>query len=457
MLGALCALHLSNKKPYDGSIISLVSILGLIIVYFKFDTNMAYPSWYGLLPCVFTALIILNLNSRFSNYVFGNRFMAYLGMISYSIYLVHWPISAYGNYLTLGEMSFSFKILSILLVFLLSNFVYFVIERQFLSKSGISKSKKASLIFLYILSVAFSFFIINNSGFDNRFNASQYGFVDAKEDLQSQRDICTYKKVGKINLCYFGSLNDTKPLDVVLMGDSHAWHFLSGLNSVFKRNGISAVKINQAGGTLPSAVGSTTTNKGPKPQTRKYFPLLRVLSPKIVILSARWGLYSNSRGSYGSKVHYQVIPGVYEKREDAKSAFEYSMGKTLDYIEGTKVRAVVIGQVPEFGVSPEYCQEMIPVMNYLGGKCTPNTFTKNFEYMEISNEYFSARKNITFINMIESMCSKDSCSYYDDKNILLYKDGDHITYMGSIFLASTYIEKIILNGLSKEGIGSESN
>ena len=182
-----------------------------------------------------------------------------------------------------------------------------------------------------------------------------------------------------------------------------------------------------------------------------------MLSPKIVILSARWGLYSNSRGSYGSKVHYQVIPGVYEKREDAKSAFEYSMGKTLDYIEGTKVRAVVIGQVPEFGVSPEYCQEMIPVMNYLGGKCTPNTFTKNFEYMEISNEYFSARKNITFINMIESMCSKDSCSYYDDKNILLYKDGDHITYMGSIFLASTYIEKIILNGLSKEGIGSESN
>lgn len=442
MLGVVCALYLYKYKGFESSNCFMLSLLLLGGVLVFYESSLAYPSFLGVIPSALAALLILNINSKAACFVFGNRYMEYVGRMSYSIYLVHWPVSVFLNYMIVEPLDIYGRVLAILIVFILSSMIYHFIERHYLNYDNVKRIKRYYFSVLFFLLAFISMFVIIENGIPSRLEEGEYKFVDVAEDLNKQRAICDYHQIDNINVCYFGKVDSDKKPDIVLMGDSHAWHMLSGLDRLLKMKGIRAAKINQAGGTLPSIVGNTYTREGPKPQTRKYFPLLAKLTPKIVIMSARWGLYSNSKGTYGSKSHYQVVPDVFVSAESSEESFRYSMDKTLDYVTNLGGRVLVLGQVPEIGVSREYCAEVLPFEKYLGSKCSANSKELNETYLQFSNGYFEGKDFIDFVNMFELMCQGAECSYKDSSGTLFYKDGDHITYDAAIYLVDKYISEI---------------
>ena len=74
---------------------------GLILYsLFAFDDTIAFPYWYALVPCTGAALIIYaGSRARFTAFLVSNKAMVGIGLISYSLYLVHWPLITFWYYL----------------------------------------------------------------------------------------------------------------------------------------------------------------------------------------------------------------------------------------------------------------------------------------------------------------------------------------------------------------------
>jgi peptidoglycan/LPS O-acetylase OafA/YrhL len=79
--------------------IMAVGGLGMILVPFLvYADHTPFPFPGALLPCIGTALLIWAGGSCLTSKLWTNRPMIWTGRISYSLYLVHWPLIIYYNY-----------------------------------------------------------------------------------------------------------------------------------------------------------------------------------------------------------------------------------------------------------------------------------------------------------------------------------------------------------------------
>jgi peptidoglycan/LPS O-acetylase OafA/YrhL len=92
MAGSAVALYGARKQSgpaFNVAAIAGVVLLGLSIVVF--DSSVPYPGWRALLPIAGTALVIFGRDSVVTRLLSAWPFQ-FLGRISYSVYLWHWPL-----------------------------------------------------------------------------------------------------------------------------------------------------------------------------------------------------------------------------------------------------------------------------------------------------------------------------------------------------------------------------
>lgn len=172
-LGAICAHILIYKNlSYSSLIKNLLSTIGIILIVFSiffFSRQTVFPSFYTLVPTVGTSLIILFADrDTFINKILSIKFVVSIGLISYSLYLWHQPLLAFGR-IFFNDLSTFKKLILIFLSVLMSIFSYFFIEKIFRDKNKIDfkfyfKTIAITSIFLVLFShVIYNFFSSKNS------------------------------------------------------------------------------------------------------------------------------------------------------------------------------------------------------------------------------------------------------------------------------------------------------
>ena len=165
-LGAICA-YLITYKNLSFSILlkNLLSIIGIVIILLSilfFNRQTVYPSFYTLCPTIGTAFIILFANKEtFIKKILSIKLFVAIGLISYSLYLWHQPLLAFGK-VFFDDFSISKRLISILISILLSIFSYYFIEKIFRDKDKINFKIffKIGLI-ITILLISFSYLSMN--------------------------------------------------------------------------------------------------------------------------------------------------------------------------------------------------------------------------------------------------------------------------------------------------------
>ena len=160
-----------NKNLYNKKISNLLTLFGLILIFisfFYFEEKTLHPSFLTVIPIFGTSLVIFFSGDKFFvNRILSNNLLVKIGLISYALYLWHYPI------FTLLKLSdnfdfFSQKIIAVVITFIFSITSYFLIEKP-------SRNKKNSfkLIFLIfsgicILTIFVANISINKNGFYER-------------------------------------------------------------------------------------------------------------------------------------------------------------------------------------------------------------------------------------------------------------------------------------------------
>ena len=149
VIGALlvwiCSLKIEHR-----AINELLFWLGMAMVLYAivfFDETMLFPSYFALIPCLGAAFLIYSGDRAHFSAIFENRLSVSIGLISYSLYLVHWPIVVFWQYVKEPvALGFLDKLGIVLFSFLLAFISYYFVEKPFRKKGfsiGIKKWKIA--------------------------------------------------------------------------------------------------------------------------------------------------------------------------------------------------------------------------------------------------------------------------------------------------------------------------
>lgn len=123
---------LPKQAPFSIRSPDLLSIFGLILVVtasFALNETFLYPGWYALLPTTGTVLLIFSGPNSVIGKLLSNRIAAGLGLISYPLYLWHWPILSFVAILQPDGPNLVVKTLAMAGALALASLTFVAIER----------------------------------------------------------------------------------------------------------------------------------------------------------------------------------------------------------------------------------------------------------------------------------------------------------------------------------------
>ena len=196
--------------------------IGLLLIGHSilfFNDKMSHPSLYTLSPIIGVCLIIwFSDKNEIITKILSTKLFVLIGLISYSLYLWHYPIFAFYRY-TFAKGSIFNEILIVIGLFTISSISYFFVEKNFRNPKIKFKKILNTLCFLLIVICLTSYFVIFKNGFPNKgiidgINLDANYFVEEISDWE--KEINSKETFDNIN-----SKNDI----ITVIGDSHANNF----------------------------------------------------------------------------------------------------------------------------------------------------------------------------------------------------------------------------------------
>ncbi|HOO49911.1 MAG TPA: acyltransferase family protein, partial [Alphaproteobacteria bacterium] len=221
------------RKPENKTLSLIVSAIGACMLGFAlffYDKSYNFPGIISLLPVCGTVFIIWANSQTQPTALFkilSLKPIVFIGLISYSLYLWHWPIFVYESYLENIYSEFHTYTAPIMFIssFLLAWATYHFVEQPVRRKT-VFASRRSIFVFSFIglvLMGSFGGLTIYKSGFPQRFSEDTLRLANADKNSNPKRDECDQPSIDRIHrskVCQFNATSG-KP-SFALWGDSHA-------------------------------------------------------------------------------------------------------------------------------------------------------------------------------------------------------------------------------------------
>lgn len=304
LVTVLPAVVFMQRRRGSREILALAGCALILGPVFFYTRETRFPGLAALPPCLGTALLIW-ANSRSENRaptaigaLLSLRPVVFVGLISYSLYLWHWPFLVFGRYLALSPLSTELRMVLIGfgLVFAILSWKY--VETPFRERR-VGGSRKSILAFAgggLTLVLACGLLCMKMHGFPQRFPLQAQEFANAKDDASLIRQV-TIEDVLADKLEPIGIRNATVPPTVLVWGDSHAMAAVPAVDAFLEEKGLAGRAAMHAA-TPPVLDWYVWSKNGLKEESIAYNDaiLAYIQSHKIsdVILIAYWHIYSQN-------------------------------------------------------------------------------------------------------------------------------------------------------------------
>ena len=427
---------------------NLLSVLGLALILCSilfFEEGKHFPGWRALLPTLGSVFIIAAGTNTFLNkYVFSNKLAVFIGLISYPLYLWHWPfICIFRNNLA-GDLPQGFLMFGLIAAsFVMAYLTYSLVERPMRSKAANWKLVLILVILLALSSEGAKQLVRKSDtvrGLISADSTSELVPVSREVPKSFRRDNLCLDKFGHgFENCHtFG-----KDPSVVVFGDSHAHMLLSYLQ---EKNGLPDFYLIANDGMIIFD-NAYATRRGRDFDNMKLvnrFWKIVENSPEIdtIVLRGYWGHYL--KGTIKSKVN---------EKWSAQELFKNHWAHLLERLTSMGKKVVVILDNPELEFSVvKKCLSTRRIR--LAEPCE-----SEISFNQVDPYYWEARnlltetvkpfedKGVSLIDLADVLCTNEKCSVVID-NKLLYLDNNHLSLYGSEFVWPL-IEKAILTRTSE--------
>jgi len=225
------------KGKLRTELLSLLGLMLLCVAIFGFTKATRFPGFLALVPCFGALLLIYAGETSVIGSLIRNKIMIWVGLISYSLYLVHWPLIVFYKYHKSADLIWSDAVTLILASLLLASAIYFLIEKPFRKTRSEtytipSRPFFGSLATFIIVFSATAMHASFSEGWQWRYSTPQLTKDDISKGKDKRFDI--YRKICEARgweKCARPS-ND-KERNILVMGDSHAPDALNVFHQTF--------------------------------------------------------------------------------------------------------------------------------------------------------------------------------------------------------------------------------
>lgn len=400
-------------------------LAAILLVCFIYDEKTAFPAHSALAPVLGTAAI-LHAGTSGPTWI-GNflqwRPVLYTGLISYSLYLWHWPLIVLVRY-TVDIAPTSLYVISMLMVSLvLASLSYHFIERPIRLNAAVTQKLIATSTALSVLLfVIFSFTGLMHSGYKNRFTPEV-----TQLDIAHSQHIpfleCDNKDV--VSACILGHNDATA--SILLWGDSHMLAWAPALHEVLTAQNIRAVFTPTS--ACPPMFGVKNNVKdiciSQNSAIKDY--LLANPNIKTVVMAAFWSYYFKDNGPVTATTGN--LPAT------SARAIQAALNSTIRWLRDHGIHAVLIGPVPVYdqSVPKALALEKVTDRTILNSSMEEQR-QKNVLLYEVSNtaKHATGKAPFSFIDPIQWMCS-ETCIVMKD-SLPVYRDANHLSVAGAMAL-----------------------
>ena len=454
--------HRSKNKTLN----LILPTIGLILIGHSilfFNDEMFHPSFYTLSPIIGVCLIIWFSNKdELTTKILSTKLFVGIGLISYSLYLWHYPIFAMIRIVEFtGAGGGVFKKLSLgFLILIVSIFSYYFVEKPFRNRKN--KFKK---IFLYIFFSVIILFIFNISvtsfkGYKNRLNDKfSKNLKLTEEKSQTLIKNLTGEEIYNKNIIFKSNSSD---LNIFLLGDSHAETLSYGIWKNFKNYyNVNFSLFSGCQFILNLNLVNKKTLKSSactKDLQEKRIEFVNRTKNSIVILFGRLPLILNEDhfnnfeyGFYEGKMNafLQDDKNSLKTKLQRQKNIKINYKKTIQQLSKNNHSVILVYPMPEVGISvPKVIKSSLININI--ELFRDGLFTTSYEiYKNRTKSSFELLDSIQGENIYRvyphslfcDTIMKDRCVTHDDKNIF-YSDNNHPSLKGSAMINDLIIKEI---------------
>lgn len=223
-------------RPCLSNAISMVGVLLLVYGLLRIHGGLSFPGKWALVPVLAAVLLIAaGPQSWFGKHVLSSRALVWIGLISFPVYLWHWPLLTYVRILSSGSPDVWARFVAVALSFLLGWMTFLAIERPLRFGPG-GKAKVTLLSISMIVVALMGWYTYRSNGFPwrqvNQINTKQQGSPAARLQEGSEIRLKTECGISDIRLKEHFSqcvMDERGPVKYALMGDSKASALFPGL------------------------------------------------------------------------------------------------------------------------------------------------------------------------------------------------------------------------------------
>ena len=399
------------------------STLGLALLAFglyRIDKGRPYPGTWALLPILSAfCLIYAGPTAWFNRLVLSNRLLVWVGLISFPLYLWHWPILSLMRIFESEAPAPFLRNMAVLASVALAWLTYYFVEKPI--RGGAHNRLKIMMLAACVACLGVAGWVIfQNKGFPAR-TAAQVNGINTWDNLTFARP-CSFITQGpnQDDWCNMGNAPDKSPT-TLLIGDSVGNNFAPMLQAFAEQNAGSGFVFRQMGRGLCNGFPEIAYENCQELVKATHAYIQKTPSIDTIILAANWPLYFDG---------FERVASTPVSGAQFKAAFE----KYIAYYQGLGKRVIVF-YTPPLGTSPRACLTR-PLR--LSDKSNCNLALKDARLNEGAyRAYFEPylrSKNVETFDPFNYMCDSQTCRITDGARIY-YVDHEHFSIYGGQFLA----------------------
>lgn len=436
LAGAALALYRPKQppSPFDRCLTKIktfLSVLGLALLIAGFlfiNKERHFPGYWAILPTAGALLLLYSgEQSPINKYLLSNRLFVWFGLISFPLYLWHWPLLSFARIFSDGEdpsrlVRISALLLSIVLAWLTKNIV-----EQPLRFGPQAKTKSLVLAVLMLLVGALGYLTYAKDGFPARLKNLPSSIEVVKLEIPTG-----FKSVFVDGWPFYQKNSDKKQTSLFI-GDSNALHLSPRIDELIKRNpqGTNSAIFSIAVGCLPMPeTNYSDASRGCSalmPRSLKFAES----HPDIqkVILSGNWYEHLKGNGHYfeDGLTRYPIFPNStgYKLALDA-------LGRYIKTLQRSGKEVYFVLNIP---IGPELNPKHLIQRSLLNFPDILNTREGGLSYQTLLSRYGQIRTDLIematkndaiLIDPEKSLCTKDLCPSIDRSGAPIYLDSTHL-------------------------------
>lgn len=445
LLGGLCAIGFipAITNRLFNQLLAITAFALLICSVWLIEAGLNFPGWQAVIPAVATATL-LYCGSQGETMV--GRFLAckpmvFFGLISYSLYLWHWPLLIFTRYRKgMETLSTAQAIILAVVAILLAWFSYRWIEAPFRKKvQGSLLSKKLPLFVTAMLGAsvlgAAAVLTVLSHGAPERVPPA-VAQLDQARSAAFPNDFCNGKLLSELSHPCLAGHQSASRGNLILWGDSHAMVW----SEVFDRIGRNQMmRVNFAfHSACPPLIGvSNPASPTCHDFNVRVFQKIKNEKPDTVVLIASWLAYSIPKGQYSLSDD--------TGRHGNLAVFEPALHRTIEAIRPYTSRVIIVGPTPGSPSSDPFFS--VAMAEWHKDIAPPKAlslvhFRQRSSWFWRGVERYHHDDQLRLIDPGPWFCSTKECAYRHGK-FILYRDGGHLSLDGADFVFNHFPSELL--------------